>query len=67
MRWKRHVACMGAKRNAYKILVGKLEGKKPLGRPQHRLETNIEIDLKETGMRIWIGSIWLRIRISCCK
>jgi hypothetical protein len=40
---------MGAKRNAYKILVGKLEGKKPLGRPQHRSDTNIEIDLKETA------------------
>jgi hypothetical protein len=36
MRWAGHVARIGAKRNAYRILVGKLEGKRPLGRPRHR-------------------------------
>jgi hypothetical protein len=35
MRWAGHVARMGEKRNAYRILVGKLEGKKPRGRPRH--------------------------------
>jgi hypothetical protein len=36
IRWAENVACMGAKRNSYNILVGKPEGKKPLGRPRHR-------------------------------
>jgi hypothetical protein len=38
MRWAEHVACMGKKRDAYRILVGKLEGKRPLGRPKHSLK-----------------------------
>jgi hypothetical protein len=41
LRWAGHVACMREKRNAYRILVGKLEGKRPLGRPRHRWEDNI--------------------------
>jgi hypothetical protein len=36
MRWAEHVACMGHKRNAYRVLVGKAEGKRPLARPRHR-------------------------------
>jgi len=36
MRWGGHVACMGQIRNAYKILAGKSEGKRPCGRPNHR-------------------------------
>jgi len=36
MRWARHIACVGEMRNAYNILVGKPEGKRPLGRPRHR-------------------------------
>jgi hypothetical protein len=36
MRWARHVARMGEKRNAYRMLVGNPEGKRPLGRPRHR-------------------------------
>jgi hypothetical protein len=40
---------MGEKKNAYKIFVGKPEGKKPLGRPSRRWEDNIEMDLTETG------------------
>jgi hypothetical protein len=39
----------GGKRNAYRILVGKLEGKKPLGRPRRRWEDNIKMDLREIG------------------
>jgi hypothetical protein len=41
----------GAKRNAYKILVGKPEGKRPLGRPRRRWVDNIKIDLREMGAR----------------
>jgi hypothetical protein len=46
MRWARHVACMREKRNAYRILVRKLEGTRPLGRPRCRREDNIRMDLK---------------------
>jgi hypothetical protein len=46
MRWVGHVAHMGEMRNAYNILVGKLEGKRPVGRPRHRWE-NIRVDLRE--------------------
>jgi hypothetical protein len=46
MRWAGHVARMGAKRNTYKILVGKPEGKRPLGSPRCRWVDNIEIDLR---------------------
>jgi hypothetical protein len=47
MRWAGHVAHMGEKRGIYRILVGKPEGKRPLGRPRHRWEDNIKMDLKE--------------------
>jgi hypothetical protein len=59
MRWAWHVARMGAKRSAYRILVGMLEGKRPLGRPRRRWVDNIKMD----GM-VWIGFIWLRIGTS---
>jgi hypothetical protein len=45
MRWAGHVARMGAKRNAYRILVGKPEGKRPLGRVRRMWVDNIKIDL----------------------
>jgi len=40
---------MGERRGVYRILVGKPEGKRPCGRPRHRLENNIKMDLKEVG------------------
>jgi hypothetical protein len=49
MRWAGHVACVGEVRNAYSILVGKPEGRRPLGRPRHRWEDNIGMDLRDIG------------------
>jgi hypothetical protein len=49
------------KRNACRILVGKPEGKRPLGRPRRRWVDNVKVDLREMG---WIGLIWLRIGTS---
>jgi hypothetical protein len=48
-RWAGHAAHMAKMRNAYKILVGKLEGKRPLRRPRRRWEDNIRIDFREIG------------------
>jgi hypothetical protein len=47
MRWAGHAARMGARRNVYRILVGKPEGKRPLGRRRHRWVDNIKMDLRE--------------------
>jgi len=60
MRWLRwggagHVACMGEWGGAYKVLVRKPDGKRPLGRPMHRWEDNIKMDLQEVG---W-GMDWI--------
>jgi hypothetical protein len=49
MRWAGNVAHMGEVKGAYNILVGRPEGRRPLGRPRHRWEDNIKMDLKETG------------------
>jgi hypothetical protein len=49
MRWAGHVARMGAKRNTYRLLVGKLDGNRPLGRPRHRWVDNIRMDFGEVG------------------
>jgi len=49
MRWAGHVVRMGERRGVYRVLVGKPEGKKPLGRPRRRWENNIKMDLQEVG------------------
>jgi len=49
MRWAGHVARMGEGRGVYRVLVGKPEGKRPLGRPRCRWEDNIKTDLQEVG------------------
>jgi hypothetical protein len=64
MRWAGHVARMGEKRNACRILVGKPEGKRPLGRPRRRWVDNIRMDLRDIGWMVWIGFILLRIETS---
>jgi hypothetical protein len=56
MRWAGHVARMGEKRNAYRILVGNPEGKRPLGRPRRRWVDNIKMELREIG---WDGMDWI--------
>jgi hypothetical protein len=62
MRWTGHVTQMGEKRNTYRILVGKPEGKRPLGRPRHRWVDNITMDLREIG---WNGMDWIDVEGSC--
>jgi hypothetical protein len=66
IRWAEHAARMGEKRIAYRILVGKPEGKRPLGIPRRMWVDNIKIDLREIGWygMVWTGSIWLRIGTS---
>jgi len=49
MRWVGHVVCMGERRGVYRVFVGKPEGKRPLGRPRHRWEDNIKMDLQEVS------------------
>ena len=57
MRWAGHVARMGEERGVYRVLVGKPEGKRPLGWPRHRWVDNIRVDLQEVGCGYmdWIG------------
>jgi hypothetical protein len=57
MRWEGHVARLGEKRNAYRLLVGKPERKRPLVRPRRRSVDNIRMDLGEVGWGDvdWIG------------
>jgi len=47
MRWAGHVACMGEEREVYRVLLGKLEGRRPLGRPRLRWVDNVRMDLQE--------------------
>jgi hypothetical protein len=58
MRWAGHVAHIGKKRGAYRILVGRPEGRRPLGRPSHRRKDDIKMDLQEVG---WVGMDWIEL------
>jgi hypothetical protein len=58
MRWAGHVARMGEERKVYKVLVGKPEGMRPLGRPRCRWENGIKMDLREIGLG---GVDWIRL------
>jgi hypothetical protein len=51
----------GEKIGVYRSLLGKSEGKRPLGRPRHIWEDNIKMDLQEVGCGVWTGFCWLRI------
>jgi hypothetical protein len=52
MGWVGHVTRMGEKRNVYRLLVGRPQGKRPLGRPRRRWIDNIEMDLLEIGLGV---------------
>ena len=58
MRWAGHVERMGERRSVYRVLVGKLEGKIPLGRPWRRWEDNIKMALQEVGCE---GTDWIEL------
>jgi hypothetical protein len=58
MRWAGHVASMGEGRHVYRVLVRRPEGKRPLGRPRHRWEDNIKVDLMETVID---GANWIQL------
>jgi len=58
IRWAEHVARMGERRGLYRVLVGKPEGKRPLGRPRRRWEENIKMDLQEVGCG---GMDWIEL------
>jgi hypothetical protein len=60
MRWAGHVARMGEERKVCKILVGKPEGKRRLGRPRRGWEDGIRMDLKDIDLGVWIGFDCLR-------
>jgi len=49
MKWAGHVMCMQERRGVHRVLVGKPEGKRPLGRPSRRWENNIKMGLREVG------------------
>jgi hypothetical protein len=61
MKWAGHVARIGETRNAYRLLVGKPGGKRPLERQRRRWVDNIKIDLGEIGWMVGNGFNWLRI------
>jgi hypothetical protein len=52
---------MGEERGVHRVLVGKSEGKRPLGRQRRRWEDNIKMDLKEVGGVVGLDGVWFRI------
>ena len=58
MKWAGHVARMGERRGAYRVLVEKPEGKRPIGRPRRRWEENMKMDLLEVGCE---GKDWIEL------
>ena len=64
MRWAGHLARMGDRRGVYRVLVGKHEGRRPPGRPRHRWEDNIKMDLHEVGCG---GMDWVEVAQDRCR
>jgi hypothetical protein len=60
LRWAGHVALMGEGKDVYRVLVGRPEGKRPLGRPRHRWVDNIKMDLRKIGIH-GMNWIWLAL------
>jgi len=58
VRWAGHVARMGERRGVYRVLVGRPEGKRPRGRPRHRWENNIKMELQDMGCG---GMDWIEL------
>jgi hypothetical protein len=58
MRWARHVARMVEGKDVYRVLVGRPKGKRPLGRPRHRWEDNVKMDLRDIGID---GAKWIQL------
>ena len=58
MRWAGHVASMWERKGVYRVLVGKPEGKRPLGTPRRRCEDNIKVDLQE---EVHVGMDWIEL------
>ena len=52
---------MGERRGVYSVLVGKPEGKRPLGRHRRRWKDNSKMELKKVEVGVWTGSSWIRI------
>jgi hypothetical protein len=61
MKWAGHVARMGTRRGAYRILVGKPKGKRPLGKTRRRLEEIVKWIFRKWDWGAWAGMIWLRL------
>jgi len=57
MRWAGHVTRIGERRDLYRVLVGKPEGKRPLGRPRRRWKDNIKMHLQEVGWGSGLGQV----------
>jgi len=60
-RWAGHVARVGDRRGVFRVLVGKPEGNRPLGRPRRRWEYNFKMDFRKWVVGVWTGLGWLRI------
>jgi hypothetical protein len=60
MRWAGHTGCLEERRGVYRVLLGKPEGKRPLGRPGHRWEDNIKMDFQEVGCG---GMDWIELAL----
>jgi len=61
IRWAGKVACMGESRGVYRVSEERPDKNRPLGRPRHRREDNIKINIEKMGWGMWTGLIWLRI------